>query len=90
MCLIFTAAKSTVSLVVIMESVLHDRPVIGLWRPYVSRRAQFTPGPLVIGAAAPTVTVRFLTERIRHGVSPKDTTAQTNQDQFALETLVLK
>lgn len=57
----------------IMEGVLHDGPVIGLWRSDVGGGAQLAPGPLVVGAAASSVAVRFLTECIRHGVGPKDT-----------------
>lgn len=69
---------------VILKSVLHDRPVIGLWWPDVGGGAQFTPGPLIVRAAAPSVAVRLLTECIGHGVSPKETDSQSAQ--ITLET----
>lgn len=50
--------------VMIMKGVLHDRPVVGLWRSHVGRGAQLAPGPLVVGAAASPVAVGFLTERV--------------------------
>lgn len=80
----FTAAKVILSPLVILKSVLHDRPVIGLWWSDVCGGAQFTPGPLIVSAAAPSIAVRLLTECIRHGVSPKDTDSQSAQ--ITLET----
>lgn len=56
-----------------LKRVLHDRPVIGLRGSHVGGGAQFAPGPLVVSAAASSIAVRLLTERIGHGVSPKDT-----------------
>lgn len=47
-----------------MEGVLHDGPVVGLRWSDVGGGAQFAPGPLVVGAAASSVAVRLLTERI--------------------------
>ncbi len=47
-----------------MEGVLHDRPVVGLWWSDVGGGAQFAPGTFVVGAAASSIAVRFLTERI--------------------------
>lgn len=47
-----------------MGAVGRDRPVVGLWWPDVGGRAQFAPGPLVVGAAASSVAVRLLTECI--------------------------
>lgn len=82
--LTFTAAKTILSPLVILESVLHDRPVIGLLWSDVSRGAQFAPGPLIVSAAASSIAVRLLTERIGHGVSPKDTDSQSAQ--ITLET----
>lgn len=48
----------------IMKTVLHDRPVVGLWGSDVRGGAQFAPGPLVVGAAAASIAVGFLTERV--------------------------
>lgn len=72
--------KAVLSRLVIMEGVLHDGPVVGLWRPDVGGGAQLAPGPLVVGAAAPPVAVRLLAERVGHGVGPEDTET-LNQDK---------
>lgn len=45
-----------------MKGVLHDRPVVGLWRSHVGRGAQLAPRPLIVSAAASSVAVGFLTE----------------------------
>ena len=55
-----------------MEGVSRDRPVVVLRRSDVGRGAQLAPGPLVVvGAAASSVAVRLLAERVRHGVGPE-------------------
>ena len=63
MALRFLPAETILS-PLITEGVVHGRPVIVLWRPAVRRGAQLAPGPLVIGAAASSVAVGFLTERV--------------------------
>lgn len=57
----FEAARTVGGL---SRCVLHDRPVEGLWRSDVGGGAQLAPGPLVISAAASSVAVCFLTERV--------------------------
>lgn len=58
---------------VALKSPAADRPVEVLRRPDVCRGAQLAPGPLVFGAAAPSVAVGLLAERVGHGVDPGDT-----------------
>lgn len=59
-------------------------PVVGLGRPDVGGRAQLAPGSLVIGAAAASVAVRLLAERIRHGVGSNRSTHIDTQTQSEL------
>jgi len=53
---------------VVMEAVLHHRPVVGLRRPDVGGGAQLAPGPLVVAAVA----VGLLAERVGPGVGPEE------------------
>lgn len=70
------------------RACVHHRPVVGLWWSDVGGGAQLAPGPLVVGAAASSVAVRFLTERIWHGVGPKHATdsAHAPSGQITVET----